>query len=518
VAVLSWRFSLRSRIATLGLCAATLACVIALTGGATSRAAGGTGTVQTFTGTFSDGATYEIQLPAVQWNGTLVLYSHGYVTPGSANPAQDVGDPLTGSWLLGHGYALAGSSYATTGWAIQQAIPDQIDTLNTFDAMFGKPTRTIAWGHSLGGMVTAGLLQDDPHRFTAALPMCGVLAGGVGTWNQALDSEFAIQQLIDPSLQVVNIANPAANLGAAEGAVATAQQTAQGRARLALASALADLPGWFTPLSLEPAATDFAAQEANQFQWLTQVDAPFVFDFRAELEGRAGGNPSWNIGVNYFRQIRKSADYAEVKALYAAAGLSLNADLKTLNSAPRIGADPNAVRYLANNIVFNGRFDGRPVLTMHTTGDGLVVNQDEQAYRAAADRAGDQDLLHQIFVSRAGHCAFTPAETVTAFQLLINRINTGQWDADTAGLNASAAALGPQFNLFSSGARLVPTAPAFTDFTPTRFLRPFDLARRGRGNHGHRDHGRGDHRRGDRGHRGVHGTPARRGPGRGHGS
>ena len=141
---------------------------------------------------------------------------------------------------LDHGFALAGSSYATTGWAIQQAIPDQIDRLNTFDAMFGKPTHTIAWGHSLGGIITAGLLQDDPNRFTAALPMCGVLAGGVGTWNEALDSEFAIQQLIDPSLEVVNIANPTANLVAAEGAVATAQQTAQGLARLALASALGD--------------------------------------------------------------------------------------------------------------------------------------------------------------------------------------------------------------------------------------------------------------------------------------
>ncbi len=152
----------------------------------------------------------------MQWNGTLVLYSHGYVAPGSANPATDAGDPVTGGWLLDHGYALAGSSYATTGWAIQQAIPDQIDTLNIFDTMFGKPQRTIAWGHSLGGIITAGLLQDHPSRFTAALPMCGVLAGGVGTWNLALDSEFAIQQLIDPKLQVVNILNPNSNLDAAE--------------------------------------------------------------------------------------------------------------------------------------------------------------------------------------------------------------------------------------------------------------------------------------------------------------
>ena len=102
------------------------------------------------------------------------------------------------AWLLGHGYALAGSSYATTGWAIQQALPDQVNTLNVFDEAYGKPSTTIAWGHSLGGIITAGLIQDYPNLFNAALPMCGVLSGGVATWNTALDAEFAFQKLIDP--------------------------------------------------------------------------------------------------------------------------------------------------------------------------------------------------------------------------------------------------------------------------------------------------------------------------------
>ncbi len=76
--------------------------------------------------------------------------------------------------------------------------------------MVGSPHRTIAWGHSLGGMITAGLIQADPSRFTAALPMCGVVAGGVGTWDVALDSAFAVQQLLGPGsgLQVVNITTP----------------------------------------------------------------------------------------------------------------------------------------------------------------------------------------------------------------------------------------------------------------------------------------------------------------------
>jgi len=172
----------------------------------------------TYTGSFADGATYRIDVPS-NWNGTLLLYSHGYVTPGSANPARDVGDGATGAYLLGAGYALAGSSYAHTGWALQEAIPDQIATLDAFNRLgLGTPSRTIAWGHSLGGMITAGLLQAHPDRFDAALPMCGVLAGGVAVWNEGLDSEFVIKQLLAPSssLQLVRITNPGANFNLSE--------------------------------------------------------------------------------------------------------------------------------------------------------------------------------------------------------------------------------------------------------------------------------------------------------------
>ncbi len=257
--------------------------------------------------------------------------------------------------------------------------------------------------------------------------------------------------------------------------MAAAQTTPQGRARLALVAALGDTPGWFTPLSPEPAATDYAAQEQNQFLWDTEVTFPFVLAFRAELEARAGGNASWNTGVNYFTDLAKSVDLTEVTALYKAAGLSLTKDLLTLNSAPRISANPFAVAYLAKNIAFNGDISV-PVLSMHTTGDGLVVPENEQAYRSVVDRDGNGNLLRQIFVNRAGHCAFTPAETITAVQTLLNRLSTGHWNVPSpAGLNAEAAALGPQLNVFASGNTLVPTAPAFISYTPARYLRPFDL-------------------------------------------
>ncbi len=441
---------------------------------------GSTGAVTTLNGSLPDGATYEIQCPAGQWNGTLFLYSHGYVTPGSANSAADAGDPVTADWMLSHGYALAGSSYASTGWAIQQALPDQVSTLGVFGRTYRNPSRTVAWGHSLGGIITAGLIQDYPKLFNAALPMCGVLSGGVATWNTALDSSFAFQQLVDPSVQVVNITNPTANLTGAETAAAAAQQTPQGRARLALAAALADTPGWFTPLSPEPAANDFAGQETNQFKWDSQVTFPFVFAFRAELEARAGGNPSWNTGVNYFAQYFKSADRTEVAALYKQAGLNLSADLNKLNHSQRISAKPSAVQYLSQNISFNGQIR-IPVLTMHTTGDGLVVPENEQAYRQVVDQAGNGAKLAQIYVHRAGHCAFTPAETITAVQTLINRLNSGHWNYGALApgqLNAEAASLGPSYNIFTSGNSVVATPPEFTRYRVAPYLRPFDLTRR----------------------------------------
>jgi pimeloyl-ACP methyl ester carboxylesterase len=429
-------------------------------------------TTCTGTTTESSGMTsmFKIDVPS-NWNGTLALYSHGYsFTPILPADVADVGDPATGAWLLGHGYALAGSAYARSGWALEQAFQDQIAVLDVFAGKFGKPKRTIAWGHSLGGMITAGLVQLFPNRFTAALPMCGVVAGGPGVWNQALDSEFAFETLQAPGafklVDFKTLGAAATAFGTASAALVAAQATPEGRARTALSAALADVPGWFDPASPQPAPTDYAAQEANQVQWDLHPDFFFAFFGRLELELRAGGNVSWNTGVDYREQLARSTDRAEVVALYQAAGLDLAKDLDTLTDAPRIAADPKAVNYLTKFITYNGDLD-MPVLTLHTTGDGLVEVTDEQAYASVVASAGDSGLLRQVFVHRAGHCTFTPAETITAFQTLVERLDKGHWQGtDPVDMNADATALG-------SAANVVPAS--FIHFHPGQFLRRFDV-------------------------------------------
>jgi hypothetical protein len=305
--------------------------------------------------------------------------------------------------------------------------------------------------------------------------MCGLLAGGIGQFNPQLDSLFAFNLLLaNGSLQVAHFTDPTATFNQAESILTAAQKTPQGRARIAMFTALDDLPGWFTPGSPEPAPTDYAAREQNQYL-AAQVDFALYILAQAEVEARAGGTPSWNTGVDYFQQLHKSVDRQEVEALYKQAGLSLTKDLDTLEKAPRIKADPQAVNYVTKYIVLNGDLD-IPVLTMHTTGDTLAVVQTEQAYASVVRAAGDSNLLRQIFVHRAGHCAFTPAEEVTAFHMLINRLNTGTWDNSTNPdlLNQEATALGPTYNVLPPKyVQVVP--PAFLTYHPAPFLRPYDV-------------------------------------------
>jgi pimeloyl-ACP methyl ester carboxylesterase len=438
----------------------------------------------THTGTFADGATYLIEVPR-NWNGTLFLYSHGY-NSALPNPPADSGDPLVRLYLLSHGYALAGSSYSSLGWAIHDAFNDQIAVLDKFDHLVGQPSRTIAWGHSLGGFITAGLVQKFPHRFSGALPLCGGVAGAVGFWNQWLDSAFAFKTLLASGtrLQLVHITDPVTNLGIAMQFLSNAQTTLQGQARIALVAALFDLYGWIDPFSPPPA--DYASQEANQFASLSGEggfgDFQFFFAFRAELEKRAGGNPSWNTGVDYEKQLKLSIDYAEVQALYKLAGLNLDADLKKLNKAARIPADPAAVSYLSQNIIYDGEIKV-PVLTAHTTSDDAVVVQNEQAYASVVHKAHDDSLLRETFVHRAGHCSFTPAETIAVMNALIHRLDAGEWKGvDPEELNQTTSGLAPVYNFLFIGAPML-SSSSFVHYAPAPFLRPFDAFDQDHGSH-----------------------------------
>ena len=53
-----------------------------------------------------------------------------------------------------------------------------------------------------------------------------------------------------------------------------------------------------------------------------------------------------------------------------------------------------------------------------------MVVENESAYKNVVRSEGNGRLLRQDFVDRAGHCAFTPAETIAAVEKLVERIDT----------------------------------------------------------------------------------------------
>ena len=118
----------------------------------------------------------------------------------------------------------------------------------------------------------------------------------------------------------------------------------------------------------------------------------FCIRLRAEVEGRAGGNPSWNNGVDYTKLLELSVDHAEVQGLYQAAGLDLTADLMAVNNAARIMAKQSAVDYMKRNIIFNGEVP-IPVLTLHTKGDGLVAVENESAYKDVVEERERREVF-----------------------------------------------------------------------------------------------------------------------------
>lgn len=381
-----------------------------------------------FEGTLDSGATWIADVPT-EWNGTTILFSHGF----GPLTAADAPDPETRNALLARGYALVGSSYSGgSWWALRSALGDQHGALRALEKIIGRARHTIAWGQSMGGLISALTAEHTRGRVDGALTTCGIVGGGLDLNEYQLHGAHAIAELLAPGeeIKLVDYASTAeAQASAAQlaDAVRAAAATAEGQARIALASAFFNLPEWSTP--------------AAQAEQLTAV-LGFTVAGRWHLEASAGGNTAATVGADYADLLAGSAHAGQVEESYAAAGLDLGADLSRLRAAADITRDPAAVASFMRTSVPSGRTDV-PELTIHTVADQIVPVEHEATYASRVSAAGRGALLRQAWVDRDGHCAFEPAETVAALSQLEERIETGAWPAtDAATLNDAAMATG----------------------------------------------------------------------------
>jgi hypothetical protein len=413
------------------------------------------------TGTLANGTVWIAEYPA-NWNGTLILYSHGF----GPLTAADAPDPNTKAALLADGYALAGSSYDPNNseWALDTALGDQFGSLAAVESTVlpSRPAHVIAMGTSMGGLVSALEAQNGRGKIDGALTTCGLVGGGVNLNEYQIDGEYAIAQLLgNPATPLVGfgtVPNALATAGALTAAAATAQQTAAGQARLALAIAFLNVTPWDPSANAPAPASSPAAQESAQYD--VMFGGAFnIMDFielgRISIEQADGGQATWDVGTNFAAVLHRSPYLPEVESLYKAAGLNLNADLANLTGHTSTKANPAALLSLYQTSVPTGRL-AVPELDLHTIGDNLVPVQNESYYRHLVDQAGRGDLLRQAYTESFGHCNFSPSELVAGVGAIVQRVTTGHWGnvATAASLEQAAAAtnLGPaRFTTYHPG-------------------------------------------------------------------
>lgn len=378
--------------------------------------------VSRYSGVTDGGATWVAVVPE-NWNGTLLLWGRGYSFKlGAPEAAPADWQPA----LLAKGYALAASNYGSSGWALEEAVPAQVATIAAFSKAHKKPARTIAWGSSMGGLVTTALAEQKRPKIDGAIAFCPSIGGAVGMMNMGLDGAFAFKNLVPEAdaLQLVGITDDMANSKVAAAATTAALKTKEGRARLALAGVLSGIPPWTRRGKPQPQPNDAEAQ-------LDEMGASFVMGTilpRSDQERRAGGIFSWNTGIDYRRQLKLSGRRDFVENLYRQAGLDLDADLEKLAKAPRVLADKKAVQYMLANYTPTAR-PSVPIVSVQAIGDGLTSPSLQSAYVDAAPAK----MARAIWLEEAGHCTTTSAQAIAALNYLETRLVKRAWPNIPAG-------------------------------------------------------------------------------------
>lgn len=442
-----------------------------------------------FTGSI-DGAQYRVEVPA-QWNGTVMLFAHHYRQPGLPCPAlvvpssDELGPRMDGETLkellLARGFALGGTA-KTTGWMMEDTLRDQVKLHDWFIRNVGVPKRSYVWGASPGGLAAITLAALHPRRFDGALSLCADASGVVNQMLLRLDMGHAINTLLVPGrdLELGLITDPETNFERANIAITEAAEgDPVAQARLILAAALGDIT---PPVDSWSAKVPGSVQEiVTHLSWIIPLaHGSITFGVaRKEMEDRAGGNPIWNVGVDYRELFARSTMRDLVHRAYAEAGADLEADLAALNDAPRVSADEHATHYL----VRTGGFPGLtpvPVVTMHTTLDGTTPVEHERSLADRVALVGTPENLRQLFVERALSCSVSPAEVMVALDLLDQRVGTGSWgDTSPDALNAAVAAYPEEhrkvynFWVADLDRRWTSLPGAFTAFEPEPLPRSF---------------------------------------------
>jgi pimeloyl-ACP methyl ester carboxylesterase len=345
-------------------------------------------------GRLGPGALYRLVRPTT-WNGGLVIYAHGFVSPG-----QPIAIPpdaeLAITLLTSQGFAVAVSSFSENGWAVKDGTQRTHQLLGIFTSKFGTPSRVYAAGGSMGGLIAIRLVETYPWEFAGLLPVCAA-AGGLRLELEYFANVRVLFDLFYPGVLPGSLVDVPPGIDVTSQIIlpATAAMTLDSTGALAIAA-------------------------------ITQTPVPFasgqelVQSIVTALVG-AAGYPSV-LELTHGQPFFDNTDTVYTGALPPATLQLINANVQ------RFSASPAGLNYVEQNYTPTGDLH-IPALTLRTFRDPLVPGFHQAAYGAAVAAAGNSNWLVQRAVAGAangyGHCTFTPQELATAFAQLVLWVENG---------------------------------------------------------------------------------------------
>lgn len=344
------------------------------------------------------GAVYRICMPTViPWNGDLVVYAHGYVSPtepvGIAEDWMTVpGTSMTIDQVANSmGYAFATTSYSTNGLAVLEGIADLVDLVDIFTAEKGEPDKVYLIGGSEGGLITALAVERYPGVFDGGLAMCGPY----GDFGHQINHFGDFRVVFDYFFPGLMPGSPI------------------------------DVPDWlmeqwdtYYETTIKPEIEDPANASLVQ-QLLNVTNAPYDAQDPSTKEDTIRGLLWYNaFATNDGTDRLGGQPFDNQNRMYTGS----DDDVQLNQGVQRFSADRAALDEIAANYQTTGKLSV-PLVTLHTTGDPVVPYRHATIYRGKTI-AADNIALHDHFeAERYGHCNFTFTEFLAAFSRLVDMAN-----------------------------------------------------------------------------------------------
>lgn len=365
-----------------------------------------------------DGQMILILTPA-NFNGTLIMYAHGYVPPPLPDEEEILElpfdelegfiEPLT--FLLSKGFAFATTSYSKNGYAVEQAGADLRDLAIYFKQLISpvETEKILLIGASEGASVIQMLIEKYPEEFDGGLAMCGPVAGMPYQINKVGDF-FVIFDYLFPKVfdGRLSLSNP--DFGEeGYGYVQTHWEDYEDN----IARAIKTHP--LKTLMLF-GITDTA------FNWFDKES--FVDAAHLQLGRTVFGTEDiiktadvW-AKDNYGDEIEVTGVPFDNDHRWYDASWRLNSRI----GVERVTGDSYAMEYVKTFYQPTGKLH-KPLVTMHNWNDPNVSFEHEVLYAHLVKKNSCKRNLTVLPIPGFGHCNFEPDQVLKAFSLLLMQID-----------------------------------------------------------------------------------------------